>query len=94
MGNMKMHRDRVFHVRIIVKRLTPEIIMVTGRVMHLPLLFTSGIGQETAGKCSYGAFFTLVDDYGEVKRWVENEPRALDFVESIEINLLSAFPTS
>ncbi|MHA1681705.1 MAG: hypothetical protein ACTSUE_11905 [Promethearchaeota archaeon] len=87
-------RDRVFHVRIIVKQLTPEIIMATGRAIRLPLLFTSGICQEKAGKCSYEAFFTLMDDYSEVKRRVENELRALDFVESIEINLLSAFPTS
>nr|MDO8114126.1 hypothetical protein [Candidatus Sigynarchaeota archaeon] len=52
----------VIKVRIIVKELTPEFIMRTSQVISLPLLFTSGICQEKAGKCSYEAYFAVASN--------------------------------
>nr|MDO8118609.1 hypothetical protein [Candidatus Sigynarchaeota archaeon] len=47
--------QQVIKVRVIVDELTPEFIMRASHIISLPLLFTTGICQERAGRCSYEA---------------------------------------
>jgi hypothetical protein len=76
---------QVIKVRIIVKELTPELIMRTSQIIALPLLFTSGICQEKAGKCSYEAYFAVSDNVEETAKRVSDGLGALTYVESVEI---------
>jgi hypothetical protein len=75
-------------VRIIVKELTPEFIMRTARVIELPLLFTSGICQEKAGKCSYEAYFSVPGDVDATIARVKAGIAMLEKVEKVEINVV------
>ncbi len=75
-------------VRIIVKALTPEFIMRTARVVELPLLFTSGICQEKAGKCSYEAYFSVPGDVDETVARLKAGLAMLDKVEKVEISVV------
>jgi hypothetical protein len=76
-------------VRIIVKELTPEFIMRTSQVIALPLLFTSGICQEKAGKCSYEAYFSVAGDVEKTIARVQRGVSALDKVVSVDIRILA-----
>ncbi|MEX2680744.1 MAG: hypothetical protein Q6373_004040 [Candidatus Sigynarchaeota archaeon] len=75
-------------VRIIVKALTPEFIMRTARVIELPLLFTSGICQEKAGKCSYEAYFAVAANIEETIARVKAGLELLENVEKVEISVV------
>ncbi len=75
-------------VRIIVKELTPEFIMRTARVIELPLLFTSGICQEKAGKCSYEAYFSVPGNVEETIARVKTGIAMLEKVEKVEISVV------
>ncbi|MBN2153607.1 MAG: hypothetical protein JW839_19280 [Candidatus Lokiarchaeota archaeon] len=79
---------RAIKVRIIVKALTPEFIMRTARVIELPLLFTSGICQEKAGRCSYEAYFAVPGDVEETTARVKAGLETLDKVEKVEITVV------
>lgn len=75
-------------VRIIVKELTPEFIMRTARVIELPLLFTSGICQEKAGRCSYEAYFAVPGDVEATISRVRSGLALLEKVEKVEIHVV------
>lgn len=83
-------RKQVLRVKIIVRELSPEIIMETGKAIRLPLLFTSGICQDKGGKCSYEAFFSLPEDPAGVLDRIHHDLELLDFVESIKLERLFA----
>lgn len=79
----------VIKVRIIVRELTPELIMQTSKIISLPLLFTSGICQEKAGKCSYEAFFSIAPPgAGETMDRIREGLGALEVVEHVDISIV------
>ncbi|HME53049.1 MAG TPA: hypothetical protein VKM55_12580 [Candidatus Lokiarchaeia archaeon] len=80
---------QVIKVRIIVLELTPEFIMRTSQVISLPLLFTSGICQEKAGKCSYEAYFSIPGDVDETIQRVQSGLQQLPHVQKVDIQLVS-----
>lgn len=79
---------QVIKVRIIVMELTPEFVMRTSQVISLPLLFTSGICQEKAGKCSYEAYFSVSGDVNETINRVQSGLQQLPHVQHVEILII------
>ncbi len=77
--------QQVIKVRVIVDELTPEFIMRASQIIALPLLFTTGICQERAGRCSYEAYFSVSSNIDEETRRITSGLEKVKHVESVEI---------